>query len=270
MGRPFSRVGEVAVKKTTEYERTRFPPDVIRQAVDVLFAGVERSKFNGTLSVSLGSEAWSHDTEEEFFADYRRSTGRALYEQIAGDSYLYVLAGNIDTTVEVRAPSRVKIAETFEIFDRVAPNHRLPDSPSEKPPVVFIGHGGSKAWRELKDHLQDKHGIEVEAYEVGARAGHAVRDVLDQMLNRSSFALLVMTKEDETADGNLRARQNVVHEAGLFQGRLGFHRAVVVVEEGTETFSNIEGIDQIRYSPGRIKECFGEVLATLRREFGPL
>lgn len=87
------------------------------------------------------------------------------------------------------------------------------------------------------------------------------------MLAKSAFALLVMTGEDEMVDGGTRARQNVVHETGLFQGRLGFHRAVVLLEEGTEEFSNIHGIEQIRFSKGNIKETFGEVLATIRREF---
>ncbi len=70
------------------------------------------------------------------------------------------------------------------------------------------------------------------------------------------------------AEGEMRARQNVIHEAGLFQGRLGFSRAIVLVEEGTETFSNIQGIEQIRFARSNIKETFGEVVATLRREFG--
>lgn len=56
-------------------------------------------------------------------------------------------------------------------------------------------------------------------------------------------------------------------ELGLFQGKLGFARAVVLLEEGTEEFSNIHGIHQIRFAKGRIKETFGDILATLRREF---
>jgi len=77
-----------------------------------------------------------------------------------------------------------------------------------------------------------------------------------------------MTGEDETKDGNLRARQNVVHESGLFQGRLGFSRAIILLEEGTEEFSNIAGLQQIRFSKGKIKESFGDVLAVLKRELG--
>ena len=69
--------------------------------------------------------------------------------------------------------------------------------------MIFIGHGRNQAWRDLKDHLTDKHDYRVEAYEAGARAGHTIRDILESMLKDSSFALLVLTKEDETDDGGL-------------------------------------------------------------------
>jgi predicted nucleotide-binding protein len=87
------------------------------------------------------------------------------------------------------------------------------------------------------------------------------------MLSKSSFAILVLTGEDETSDGKFFARQNVIHETGLFQGRLGFRKAIALLEDGTEEFSNIHGIEQIRFSKGNIKETFGEVLATIKREF---
>ena len=56
-------------------------------------------------------------------------------------------------------------------------------------------------WRDLKDHLHDQHGLEVIAYEIGPRAGLSVKDVLEGMLNASSFALLVLTGEDQNIDG---------------------------------------------------------------------
>ena len=88
------------------------------------------------------------------------------------------------------------------------------------------------------------------------------------MLIKSSFAILVLTAEDKDESGSFRARQNVIHELGLFQGHLGFSRAIVLLEEGTEEFSNIHGIHQIRYSKGNVRETYGDVLATLHREFG--
>ena len=89
------------------------------------------------------------------------------------------------------------------------------------------------------------------------------------MMSKSAFALLVLTCDDDVGDGKFRPRQNVIHEAGLFQGHLGFSRAIILLEEGVdlEDFSNIEGIHQIRFTKDNIKETFGYVLATIRREF---
>ena len=53
---------------------------------------------------------------------------------------------------------------------------------------------------------------------------------------------LVITAEDEQPDGKRRARMDAVREAGLFQGRLEFSRAIVLLEEGCEEFSNIAGL----------------------------
>jgi predicted nucleotide-binding protein len=76
-----------------------------------------------------------------------------------------------------------------------------------------------------------------------------------------------MTGEDIGADGRLHARDNVIHELGLFQGRLGWRRAIILLEEGVEEFSNIHGTEQIRYGRDRIQETFGHVLAAIQREF---
>jgi predicted nucleotide-binding protein len=54
------------------------------------------------------------------------------------------------------------------------------------------------------------------------------------MLDEGAFALLVLTAESERTDGVVLARQNVVHEAGLFQGRLGWRKAIVLREDGCE------------------------------------
>ena len=86
------------------------------------------------------------------------------------------------------------------------------------------------------------------------------------MLDNAAIAVLVLTAEDEQQDGNMRARLNVVHEAGLFQGRLGFTRAIILLEDGCEEFSNISGLGQIRFPKGNIKAQFEEVRRVLERE----
>jgi predicted nucleotide-binding protein len=74
-----------------------------------------------------------------------------------------------------------------------------------------------------------------------------------------------LTAGDEQKDGKIQARMNVIHEAGLFQGKLGFTRAIVLLEEGYEKFSNIRGLGQIRFPKGNIKQAFEEVREVLER-----
>ena len=260
------------MKKDKEYRDSRFGADVLREALAVTQEIASKAKVNldsNALSIDHDDSSWTHDSLEEFLADYRKYLGYA-YFSVGGRGFdLTVSCAYNNTKVSVKAPSRGDIEAVFEVFEKNAALSKLPISaaPPVLTPVVFVGHGRSLAWRDLKDHLHDKHGIAVEAYETGARAGHTIRDVLEEMAFKSSFAVLVMTGEDEQQDGALRARQNVIHEAGLFQGRLGFARAILLLEEGVEEFSNVQGVQYIHFSKGNIRETFGEVLATLRREF---
>lgn len=131
---------------------------------------------------------------------------------------------------------------------------------------VFIGHGGSAAWRELKDFIQERLGLEADEFNRKPIAGTTNIARLSEMLDDATIAFLVMTAEDEQKDGKMHARMNVIHEAGLFQGRLGFMRAIVVLEESCEEFSNIQGLGQIRFPPKKIKAAFEEIRQVLERE----
>jgi predicted nucleotide-binding protein len=260
------------LKKDKEYADTRFGADALRESISVTRELATRAKAElGSLQLKVDHDdsSWSYDTIDEFLADFRKYRGHA-YISIYGSGFdLSVSYTRRNTTVSMKAPTRVDIEAVFEVFEKHANASKLPPAPSPPPamPIVFIGHGRSQTWRDLKDHLQDKHGVRIEAYETGARAGHSIRDILEEMVASSSFAILVLTGEDEQSDGAIRARQNVVHEVGLFQGRLGFARAIMLLEEGVEEFSNVQGVQYIRFSRGNIKETFGEVLATLHREF---
>jgi predicted nucleotide-binding protein len=131
---------------------------------------------------------------------------------------------------------------------------------------VFIGHGQSKSWRELKDFVQDRLGLPWDEFNRVPIAGVTNIARLSEMLDAAAIALLVMTAEDEMADGGVQARMNVVHEAGLFQGRLGFTKAIVLMEDGCTEFSNIQGLGQIRFPKGNIAASFEQIRRVLERE----
>ena len=104
---------------------------------------------------------------------------------------------------------------------------------------IFIGHGRSLLWRELKDFLNDRLGLDVDEFNRTATAGMPIPDRLNNMLNDAAFAFLILTAEDEQPDGTSTPRLNVIHEAGLFQGRLGFQAGNSHVGRGMQRGSQM-------------------------------
>ena len=130
---------------------------------------------------------------------------------------------------------------------------------------IFVGHGGAKDWEELAAFLRDELNCKVVEFNSEPTAGLFSGARLMDMLAQSRFAFLVMTAEDERADGSFQARQNVIHEIGLFQGRLGFNRAVMLKEDKADTFSNVAGLTYIGFRRGELAKAFSEVTRTLMR-----
>ena len=133
-------------------------------------------------------------------------------------------------------------------------------------PRIFIGHGRSEQWRVLKDFLNEKLKLNYDEFNRVSAAGLGTQERLKEMIDHCGFAFLVLTAEDVHDDQSAHARENVVHEAGLFQGRLGWRKAILLLEEGCSEFSNIVGLGQIRFPKGKISGCFEEVRAVLARE----
>lgn len=131
---------------------------------------------------------------------------------------------------------------------------------------VFIGHGRSPVWRDLKDFVKDRLGLPYDEFNRVPVAGITNIQRLTQMLDSAAVAFVVMTAEDEQVDGTLEARTNVIHEVGLFQGKLGFTKAIVLLEEGCQEFSNIQGLGQIRFPTGNIEAKFEDIRLVLERE----
>ncbi|BDZ60591.1 hypothetical protein Lsed01_02282 [Demequina sediminis] len=221
------------------------------------------------LKVQRGADQWTLPDERQFLAEI--GNGYSSYHAWIkwGSKGSLDLFYASDFTIEIMAPERTAVESVAQMIAQKLGEGVVEWAP-EVPLRVFIGHGRSGAWNELKQHLIDIHHIEVEAYEVAARGGYTIREVLDSMLRSSTLAFLVMTAEDAQADDTMRARQNVVHEVGLFQGRLGFSRAVILKEAGVELFSNVDGVQYIEFSAGNIRECFGDVLGVINREFPAL
>jgi predicted nucleotide-binding protein len=145
--------------------------------------------------------------------------------------------------------------EKVEIIGRAIPNS-----------CVFIGHGRNPVWARLQLFLENDLQLATVTYESESRVGDSIVPILEKMLGEATFAVLILTAEDETASGGRRARQNVIHEAGLFQGRLGFRKAILLRQEGLEDFTNVAGLQYISFSGDRIEQTFWELQRVLKRE----
>src|SRR5205814_7923294 len=104
----------------------------------------------------------------------------------------------------------------------------------------------------LKDFIKDTLHLKPDEFNREPVAGYPTVERLHYMLSHAGFAFLIMTAEEEHLDSTIYARENVIHEIGLFQRRLGRQWAIVLLEEGCAEFSNIVGLIQIRFPKGDI------------------
>jgi hypothetical protein len=52
----------------------------------------------------------------------------------------------------------------------------------------------------------------------------------------------------------------------LFQGTLGFEKAIIFIEQGCRGFSNVDGLTVIRFEKGKIEAKFHQAIDVLKRE----
>lgn len=210
--------------------------------------------------------------DESDFIDYMRPKGQAMSRDIAAIEKGQIVPPHFSVLAEANAAKFPFSAckELKKLIVTVASHvTNLENKAVREERIgtnIFIGHGRSSDWRELKDFVNDRLGLPWDEFNRVPVAGVTNIARLAQMLDQASLAFLVMTAEDEQADGNLHARMNVIHEVGLFQGRLGFGRAIVLLEEGCQEFSNIQGLGQIRFPKGNISAVFEDIRAVLERE----
>jgi predicted nucleotide-binding protein len=141
-----------------------------------------------------------------------------------------------------------------------------PPAKSSRSDRVFIGHGRAPEWREVKEFVDERLGLSVEEFNREAVAGLTAAQRLSTMLDRCTLAVAVMTAEDESSDGLRHARENVIHEIGLFQGRLGSRRTIVLLERGCHVFSNLAGVQHLPFEKGSVSSCFEDLRRSFERE----
>ena len=129
---------------------------------------------------------------------------------------------------------------------------------------IFISHGRSNDWREVQAYLEKILNYDTIELAQQPNKGRHVLQKLEEESNKCICAVIIMTGDDETNDGEIRARENVIHEIGYFQGKYGLDKVILLHERGVNMPSNIHGIVYIPFEKSLIRMTFGDLMNELR------
>jgi len=122
---------------------------------------------------------------------------------------------------------------------------------------VFISHGHNEIVRyKLEQFVRTRLGLDPLVLQAAPDLGMTIVEKLEHYGSGCSFALIVLTADDVTAEGGRRARQNVLHELGFFHGKLGRRRVLLLRQHGVELFSNISGLIYKDFDADRVESAF--------------
>jgi predicted nucleotide-binding protein len=77
--------------------------------------------------------------------------------------------------------------------------------------------------------------------------------------NKCRVAIIVMSGDDTTDKGEIRARENVMHEVGFFQGKIGIRNVIILHEKGVNIPTNISGLVYHPYPKDAIKATYVDI-----------
>ena len=133
----------------------------------------------------------------------------------------------------------------------------------ERPNRIFISHGRSKEWYKVQVYLEKDLKLTTLELAQEANLGRTVLQKLNDESGRCGYAVIVMTGDD-IFDDIVRARENVMHEIGYFQGKYGLQNVTLLHEEGVSIPSNIHGLVYIPFPKDTVEATFGALTRELK------
>lgn len=134
-------------------------------------------------------------------------------------------------------------------------SHPIDRQQQKGPPIsaIFVVHGRSEATQFELLHLLDRTvKCEIIVLHEQANRGATLLEKFERHAREASFSIVLITGDDEGhLRGDLRqalsprGRQNVIFELGVFIGRLGRLRVIVLMEPDVEAPSDLTGLMHI-------------------------
>lgn len=111
---------------------------------------------------------------------------------------------------------------------------------------IFIVHGHNEALKQEVARLVEKQGLEAIILSEQANRGKTIIEKFEEHSDVGA-AICLFTGDDygrakDATSENLRARQNVVFEAGFFMGKLGRGNVILIASPDIENPSDLQGV----------------------------
>ncbi|MGH9822011.1 MAG: TIR domain-containing protein [Blastocatellia bacterium] len=243
------------------------------------------SKGRELAQVTINTEASLSQAQADYYtwSEYNEEMLRSLFDSDdVRDNYVgIVFAMGSPASIRERAQEHVthvesKIRKLESIKDRlplweeaatVKADAVIPRSTTAAAKRVFISHGRSEDWRQVQAYLEKDLNFQTLELAQAPNLGRTVLQKLWEESGKCSLAVIIMTGDDTSVEDVPRARENVIHEIGFFQGRFGLAGVCLLHEEGTNIPSNIHGLVYIAYAKSNIRATFGELYRELKAFF---
>lgn len=154
--------------------------------------------------------------------------------------------------IEACKSGLVKSKAVFEVYleelkeSDVTPDNEATQDNSISKSKVFVVHGHDEALKQEVARIVEKQGLEAIILSEQANGGKTIIEKIEENSDVGA-AICLFTGDDygrakDATSENLRARQNVVFEAGYFMGKLGRGNVILIASPDIEIPSDLQGV----------------------------
>lgn len=154
--------------------------------------------------------------------------------------------------IEACKSGLVKSKAVFEVYleelkeNDITPDNEATQDNSISKSKVFVVHGHDEALKQEVARIVEKQGLEAIILSEQANHGKTIIEKFEENTDVGA-AICLFTGDDygkakDVEDDNLRARQNVVFEAGYFMGKLGRENVILIANPEIELPSDLQGV----------------------------
>jgi predicted nucleotide-binding protein len=184
------------------------------------------------------------------FGDFRELS-------VEAETEMGVVNGKTFPNFFARAQLQRLARDIDQIFEIRANSELSAPAAASRPARVFISHGRAPDWREVQSFIERDLKMGTLELAQEPNQGMSILTKLVTAADQCDSAVIVMTGDDFDSEGQIRARENVIHEIGYFQGKYGLSRVVLLHEEGVNIPSNIHGLVYTPFPKGVIGATSG-------------